>query len=29
LRLEAGDEIYLNNGAYNNLKVTFGPVVRF
>ncbi|HZR55556.1 MAG TPA: hypothetical protein VFA74_01685 [Terriglobales bacterium] len=29
LRLDAGDEIYLNNGAYNNLKVTFGPVLRF
>jgi hypothetical protein len=29
LRLEAGDEIYLSNGTFNNLKVTFGPVVRF
>ena len=29
LRLEAGDEIFLNNGAYNNLKVTFGPQIRF
>jgi hypothetical protein len=29
LRLEAGDEIYLSNGTYNNLKVTFGPVLRF
>jgi hypothetical protein len=29
LRLEAGDEIYLSNGANNNLKVTFGPVLRF
>jgi hypothetical protein len=29
LRLEAGDEIYLNNGAYNNLRVTVGPTIRF
>ena len=29
LRLEAGDEIYLNNGTFNNLRVTFGPQIRF
>src|SRR5689334_12975296 len=29
LRLEAGDEIYFDNGAHNNLKVTFGPAFRF
>lgn len=29
IRLEAGDEIYLNNGAYNNLRVTIGPTFRF
>lgn len=29
LRLEAGDEIYFNNGAHNNLRMTFGPIVRF
>lgn len=29
LRLDVGDEIYLNNGAYNNLRVTFGPTIRF
>jgi hypothetical protein len=29
LRLEAGDEIYLNNGTYNNLRVTVGPTIRF
>lgn len=29
LRLEAGDEIYFDNGGKNNLKVTFGPVFRF
>jgi hypothetical protein len=29
LRLEAGDEIYLNNGPYNNLRVSAGPTFRF
>jgi hypothetical protein len=29
LRVEAGDEIYLNNGTYNNLRVTAGPTFRF
>jgi hypothetical protein len=29
LRLEAGDEIYFNGGAHNNLRITFGPVIRF
>ena len=29
LRLEAGDEIYFNNGAHNNLRVSFGPYLRF
>jgi hypothetical protein len=29
LRIEAGDEIWVNNGAYNNLRVTFGPTLRF
>jgi len=29
LRLEAGDEVYLNNGTYNNLRVTLGPELRF
>lgn len=29
IRVEAGDEIYLNNGANNNLRVTFGPQIRF
>jgi hypothetical protein len=28
-RAEVGDEIYLNNGIYNNLRVTAGPVFRF
>lgn len=29
LRAEVGDEIYLNNGTYNNLRVTVGPQFRF
>ncbi len=29
LRLELGDEIYFNNGAHNNLRITFGPTLRF
>jgi len=29
LRLEAGDEVYFNNGTFNNLRVTFGPQLRF
>jgi len=29
LRLEAGDEIYFNQGAQNNLRITFGPILRF
>ena len=29
LRLEAGDEMYFNRGAHNNLRITFGPILRF
>lgn len=29
LRFELGDEIYFNRGAHNNLRITFGPIVRF
>ena len=29
LRFELGDEIYFNNGGHNNLRITFGPMVRF
>ena len=29
LRLEFGDLIYFNDGAHNNLRITFGPIVRF
>jgi len=29
LRFELGDAIYFNHGAHNNLRITFGPIVRF
>jgi hypothetical protein len=29
LRLDIGDEMFFNNGAQNNLKITFGPSIRF
>lgn len=29
VRLEVGDEMYFNNGTHNNLRVTFGPYIRF
>jgi hypothetical protein len=29
LRVDGGDEIYFDGGARHNLKVTFGPVLRF
>ena len=29
LRLELGDEIYFNSGGHNNLRITFGPILRF
>jgi hypothetical protein len=29
LRVEAGDFIYFNNGSNNNLRVAFGPTIRF
>jgi hypothetical protein len=29
LRAEAGDEVYLANGAHGNLRATFGPAIRF
>lgn len=29
LRADIGDEIYFDNGAQNNLRVTFGPHFRF
>ena len=29
LRAEIGDDIYFSNGAHNNLRVTFGPQLRF
>jgi hypothetical protein len=29
LRLDVGDEIYFNSGTHNNLRVAFGPYIRF
>jgi hypothetical protein len=29
LRLELGDLIYFNDGDHNNLRITFGPILRF
>jgi hypothetical protein len=29
LRLDIGDEIYFNDGAHHNLRVAFGPFIRF
>jgi hypothetical protein len=29
LRLEFGDLIYFNDGGHNNLRITFGPILRF
>jgi hypothetical protein len=29
LRFEIGDEVYFNSGAHNNLRLTFGPILRF
>ena len=29
LRLELGDLIYFNGGENNNLRITFGPILRF
>lgn len=29
IRAEIGDDIYFDNGAHNNLRVTFGPQFRF
>lgn len=29
LRLEAGDELYFNRGTHHNLRITFGPILRF
>src|SRR5882672_5329528 len=29
LRADVGDEIYFKNGSHNNIRVTFGPTIRF
>lgn len=29
VRFDIGDEIYFNNGGHNNLRLSFGPTIRF
>jgi hypothetical protein len=29
LRFDIGDELYFNHGAHNNLRMAFGPFIRF
>jgi Outer membrane protein beta-barrel domain len=29
IRAEVGDEVYFDNGAHNNLKVSFGPQIKW
>lgn len=29
LRIDIGDEIYFDNGGHNNLRISFGPTIRF
>jgi hypothetical protein len=29
LRVDVGDETYFQSGAHHNLRVTFGPQIRF
>jgi hypothetical protein len=29
LRLDVGDEMYFNRGKHNNLRIAFGPCLRF
>jgi hypothetical protein len=29
LRFDIGDEMYFNHGTHHNLRMTFGPVIRF
>jgi hypothetical protein len=29
LRFELGDEVYFNRGAHSNLRISFGPIIRF
>ncbi|MGH9562058.1 MAG: hypothetical protein ACRD3S_11450, partial [Terracidiphilus sp.] len=29
VRVDVGDEMFFNNGAHNNLRVSFGPTIRF
>lgn len=29
VRFDIGDEVYFNNGGHNNLRIAFGPTIRF
>jgi hypothetical protein len=29
VRLDIGDEVYFNNGGHSNLRIAFGPTIRF
>jgi hypothetical protein len=29
LRLDAGDEMYFTGGTHHNLRMEFGPIIRF
>jgi len=29
IRFDIGDELYFNSGAHNNLRIAFGPYIRF
>ena len=29
MRFDIGDELYFNNGSHNNLRIAFGPYIRF
>jgi hypothetical protein len=29
VRVDIGDEMFFNNGAHNNLRISFGPTLRF
>jgi hypothetical protein len=29
LRFDVGDDIYFNSGTHHNLRIAFGPIIRF
>jgi hypothetical protein len=29
IRFDIGDEMYFNSGTHNNLRIAFGPYIRF